>query len=110
MMFEELQVDNADLLLGRCVHLDTRDVVAKTPDTSKVKHLDLAINVYLGTARNARVAQHLRRGKVHDATVRTHLLRTENIRLGAVIAICQDFFLSRSLINEMTEQQFRIDG
>jgi hypothetical protein len=106
MMLEELQVGRGDELFGRCVHLDTHDVDGHTPDTARLSHLDLAINIYDGTDRRSRMEQYLRHGKVQDASRRTHLLRTEGVWLKDMIPVCERFFRSLRLTNEMILSEF----
>lgn len=106
MMLEELQVGRGDELFGRCIHLDTHDVEGHTPDTARLSHLDLAINIYEGTDRQRRMGQRLRNGKVQDASRRTHLLRTEGLRLQDMIPVCRKFFRSLRLTSEMILSEF----
>jgi len=106
MMLEELQVGGDDELFGRCIHLDTHDVEGHTPDTARLAHLDLAINIYDGTDRQSRMKQHLRNGKVQDASRRTHLLRTEGVGLNDLIPVCERFFRSSRLTHEMISSEF----
>lgn len=106
MMLEELQIGRADELIGRCVHLDSASVDGKTPSTALVSHLDLAINIYEGEDMRQREQQHLRSGKVQDATRRTHLLRTEGVRLQDMIPVCERFFRSVRLTREVVQSEF----
>lgn len=106
MMLEELQVGRGDELFGRCVHLDTHDVQGHTPETARLAHLDLAIQMYDGCASQARLKQYLRNGRVQDASWRTHLLRTEGVLLKDLVPVCERFFLSLRLTREMILSEF----
>lgn len=102
MMLEELPRDDNDngLMVGRCIHLDTRARPGTPMRDARLQHLDLAINVYLGADRAARMADSLQDGKVRDATFRTHLLRVEDVPFPALFGFAQMFFASQILFRE----------
>jgi hypothetical protein len=108
MMVEELadfrEVDG--FLLGRTIHWDTVEPQGKAIDKAKVKHLDLAINLYRGSDAEARMGQNLAHGRVQDATLRTHLLRIEGISASVMLAFAQQFFQSKSLLRDWFNDQF----
>jgi len=106
MMVEEL-TETADHLLGRCIHLDTDALPGTDFDGAAVNHLDLAMNVYEGDARTARMAMHLRNGTVENASFRTHLLRVEGVPLSALLDLATMFFRSTTLTTEWIADQFR---
>ena len=72
-----------------------------------MNHLDLAMNVYEGDARTARMAMHLRNGTVENASFRTHLLRVEGVPLSALLDLATMFFRSTTLTTEWIADQFR---
>lgn len=102
MMIEELTVDDEPngLMVARCIHLDTRAKNGTPMKQATLQHLDLAINVYKGEDRAARVAGSLQLGKVVDATYRTHLFRIENLPFPSLFCIAEMFLKSRCLISE----------
>ena len=102
MMIEELPRPDAEtgLMVAKCIHLDTR-AAAGTPMTDvRLEHLDLAINVYSGAARAARMADSLQNGKVLDATYRTHLYRVEDVPFPALFGFAELFLSSKVLVGE----------
>jgi hypothetical protein len=105
MMIEELpRADESNhSMVGRCIHLDTRAVVGTPMAKARLQHLDLAINVYQGADRAARMAGSLQDGKVRDATCRTHLLRVEDVPFPAVFSFAEMFLKSRILLKEWTD-------
>ncbi|MCA3365609.1 MAG: hypothetical protein INF79_08325 [Roseomonas sp.] len=102
MMIEELPSDDdaSGLMVGRCIHLDTRAVVGTPMLEARLQHIDLAINVYRGEDRPARMADSLQNGKVRDATYRTHLVRVEDVPFPAVFVFAEMFLKSRYLLRE----------
>lgn len=102
MLIEELPRpdDQNELMVGRCIHLDTRDPALTPFAEVTVQHLDLAINVYAGNDRRKRFEQSLQHGKVQDATYRTHLLRIEGIPFVSLFAFCEMFLDSKILLGE----------
>jgi hypothetical protein len=110
MMIEEItDIDNHDLLFGRCIHLDTDSKFGTYFESSVLNHLDLAINIYDGEAAKHRLNDNLASGQVTtDASFRTHLLRVEEIPFKALFGFVVSFFKSQTLINEWFEDQFPI--
>lgn len=102
MMIEELPREDAPngLMVGRCIHLDT-DAPSGTPKSeARLAHLDLAINVYHGSDRAARMANTLQHGKAQDATYRTHLYRIEDVPFPALFVFAALFLKSKTLFGE----------
>jgi hypothetical protein len=66
MMIEELpRADDPNgLMVGRCIHLDTKDPVGTPLKSVRLNHLDLAINVYRDERRLERLSQTLQNGKI----------------------------------------------
>lgn len=110
MMLEEINVRdiNNGFIIGRCIHLDTNDPVGTPFDESILNHLDLAINVYSEATINVRLQETLAKGKIVDASYRTHLLRIENIPFASLFLFAQTFFLSTVLVREWLEDQFQL--
>jgi hypothetical protein len=109
MMIEELpKADDANgLMIAKCIHLDTK-AIAGTPAANVVlNHLDLAINVYRGADRAARMSSSLQDGKVVDATFRTHLYRIENVPFSALFDFAAMFLTSRYLLKEWISDALR---
>jgi hypothetical protein len=102
MMLEELpRADDPNgLMVGRCIHLDTEAPIGTPMAKAPLKHLDLAINVYRGDHRQARMDDSLQNGMVRDATYRTHLYRIEDIPFPALFTFAGMFFKSQVLIGE----------
>lgn len=113
MMIEELSSPNNEnnLLIGRCIHLDTDNSYGDEFTSAIINHLDLAINVYEGGKVESRFNSNLAAGtKVTDATFRTHLFRIESIPLTIVLPYCLMFFQSKSLTGEWISDQFGRDN
>jgi hypothetical protein len=108
MMIEELAIEDGGGLLGRMIHLDS-DCPAGTPaDSCVLNHLDLAINYYLGDARQIRLEQDLSGGgKVVDASHRIHLFRVEGVPLSTVFEYADRYFQSKILKAEWRASQTR---
>lgn len=102
MMIEELPRDDAPngLMVGRCIHLDTHARSGTSKGDARLAHLDLAINVYRGVDRAARIANTLQHGKAQDATYRTHLYRIEDVPFPALFVFAALFLKSRTLLGE----------
>jgi hypothetical protein len=111
MMVEEIvdRRSTREPVLGRCIHWDTEAPVGASPSQARVKHLDLAINVYRGEAADRRLTQSLGAdARVVDATFRTHLLRIEDIPPQALLGFASQFFVSSLLTLEWFEDQFQL--
>jgi hypothetical protein len=102
MMLEELPRadDPNDIMVSRCIHLDTHATVGTPMSEARLQHLDLAINVYRGDRRHARMEGSLQNGRVCDATYRTHLYRIEDIPFPALFTFAGMFFKSGVLLGE----------
>lgn len=112
MMFEEISEYYMDsgILMGLCIHLDSDSPYGTSNTEAQLNHLDLAINFYEGDAVKRRMNTDLSKGKVEDATFRTHLFRIENIPFNAVIAYVVLFFKSKSLVREWLNEQIKNVG
>ncbi|GHE04180.1 hypothetical protein GCM10008024_30330 [Allgaiera indica] len=102
MTIEELPRpdDPNRLMVGRCIHLDTKDPAHTPLSEVTMQHLDLAINVYAEEDRSKRFKESLQFGKVQDATFRTHLFRIEAIPFVSLFSFCEMFLQSRVLLSE----------
>lgn len=109
MMIEELPRpdDSSGLMIGRCIHLDSRDPAFTPLGEVKMQHLDLAINVYEGEDRKKRFDGSLQNGRVHDATFRTHLFRIEGIPFSSLFLFSAMFLESKVLIGEWVNDLVR---
>jgi hypothetical protein len=108
MMIEELprQDDPNGLMVSHCIHLDTRAPAGTPMADAKLQHLDLAINVYRGDDRAARMSGTLQNGRVQDATYRVHLMRIEDIPFPALFSFSEMFLKSRHLLAEWISELF----
>jgi hypothetical protein len=100
VMVEELPRADDPLMVGRCVHFDTRDPAGTDLAAVVLSHLDLAINVYEGARRQERWDARLADGKVPDASFRTHLFRVEGVPFLRAFDCCRLFFRSAALLDE----------
>ncbi len=57
---------SGNLVLGRCIHLDSTSAVGTPFDKAILKHLDLEINVYHEERASDRLKQHLDKGMTAD--------------------------------------------
>jgi hypothetical protein len=103
---EELQLCHDNLLIGRCIHLDTSALYDTPPSQAQVMHVDLAINVYTGTKIADRMKAHMNDADKVDASFRTHLLRAEGVPFDALMLLSQMFFQSEALKNDLFSDQF----
>lgn len=102
MMVEELSELSSHegrKVVGRCLHLDTLAPQGTPVHKAPVKHLDLAINVFYDEVADQRMAVQMSQGMV-DASVRTHLLRIEDIPFTASLEFARHFFRSDLLLAE----------
>lgn len=108
MMIEELgeKLEYGKYFIGKCIHLDTDDVVGTPYEKATLNHMDLAINVYDKDTFEERKKQTLSSGKVIDATVRTHILRVENVPFTHLPQLAADFLDSRTLYREWMDDMF----
>lgn len=106
MMIEELPKKDEEngLMVGRCIHLDTRDPVGTPLAAVKVSHLDLAVNVYQGRRREERYSQTLKDGKAADASFRTHIFRIEQADFCSVFNFCRLFLRSQLLVDQWIQE------
>jgi len=82
------------------VQLDTRAEIGTPTAQARLQHFDLAINVYTGAQRAARMKDSLQHGKVQDATYRTHFYRIEDIPFPALFTFAELFLRSKVLFSE----------
>lgn len=109
MMIEEL-IEKNGALLGRMIHLDTDAKINSDINQAKLNHLDLALNVYTGDARDSRLSESLAFGeKVTNASFRSHLFRIENIPFTSLFNFARMFFKSKILLSEWFKDQFQIE-
>lgn len=108
MMIEELKDEAVcgKYFLGKCIHLDTDDVVGTAYEDALLNHIDLAINVYDEAAFKTRQKQSLSHGKVTDAIVRTHIMRVDKVPFTHLPQIAADFLDSRILYLEWMNDMF----
>lgn len=108
MMLEELELLRNGLLIGRCIHLDTRAPQGTSPAEAKVLHVDLAINVYAGQKVGERLKAQMNDAEKVKATFRTHLLRTESIPFDVLTLLSFMFFRSHLLRQDLFVNQFSV--
>ncbi len=113
MMVEELKEEKHPFLddryiVGRMIHLDSIED-GNEGLNAKIKHIDLAINLYVGNDADRRVEERLDNGKkIVDATYRSHILRLNNTQLSDVI-LFSTFFESKCLQDEWIKDMFSSD-
>lgn len=108
MMIEEINEKERfnEYYVAKCIHLDTDNDVGTEIDNAVLSHIDLAINVYDKNAFNERKNQSLANGRVVDATIRTHLIRFENVPFRILTNLAYLFFDSQTLTKEWLYDQF----
>lgn len=110
MMVEELKEVKHPFLdeyyiVGRMIHLDSIEDGAKGLN-ARLKHIDLAINLYTNYDATIRVNERLENGgKIVDATYRSHILRLNDAKLSDIIAF-STFFESKCLQEEWIKDMF----
>lgn len=106
MMLEELQTLGDGLMIGRCIHLDTRALHGTAPVDAEVLHVDLAINVFTGLKVAARLASPMHTHEKVEACFRTHLLRAERVPFAVLTMLSDMFFASDVLKADLFRDQF----
>jgi hypothetical protein len=106
MMLEELQTLGEGLMIGRCIHLDTRALHGTAPADAEVLHVDLAINVFTGAKVGERLAAPMHTHEKVAACFRTHLLRAERVPFDVLTMLSQMFFASEVLKADLFADQF----
>lgn len=109
-MLEELSEEEkeSDILVGRCIHLDTDYTSGSNFDGVRLNHLDCAINLYTEESIKHRLEENLANGeKVTKAEPRIHLIRVEDVPFKKLIDIALLFFRSKSLTKEWISYQFK---
>jgi hypothetical protein len=106
MMLEELQMWGDGLMIGRCIHLDTRAPHGTAPRDATVLHVDLAINVYTGAKVAERLTLRMHEKEKVKACFRTHLLRAEGVPFAVLTMLSQLFFESDALKVDLFADQF----
>lgn len=110
MMVEELKEVKHPFLddfyiIGRMIHLDSMDDGGNGLN-AKLKHIDLAVNLYTGNDACSRLNERLENGgKIIDASYRSHVLRVNDTLLSDLIMF-STFFESKCLQNEWIEDMF----
>ena len=110
MSLEELSEESIEdgMLIGRMIHLDAIDSYDTAFEEVRLSHLDLAVNIYRGDSIQDRMNSTLASGKrITDATIRTHLIRANNIMFSDLLEIAQMFFKSKTMVQEWVEWQFQ---
>lgn len=113
MMVEELKEVNHPFIeefyiIGRMIHLDSIED-GEDGLNAKLKHIDLAVNIYTGDDAINRVNERLENGgKIVDATYRSHILRLNDAKLSDIIAF-STFFESKCLQEEWIKDMFTND-
>jgi len=105
-MLEELEQRGDQLLIGRCIHLDTEAPFDTAPGEAKLNHLDLAINVYSGPRVKERLEAQMNDAEKVKTAVRTHLLRIEGVPVQILPLLCLMFFKSHRLRLDLFGNQF----
>ena len=106
MMLEELQTLGDGLMIGRCIHLDTRAPHGTAPVDAEVLHVDLAINVFTGPKVAERLASPMHTHEKVKACFRTHLLRAERVPFAVLTMLSNMFFASNALKDDLFKDQF----
>lgn len=108
MMIEELSEAPVcgKYFIGKCIHLDTDDMVGTPYESSTLNHMDLAINVYDKDTFEKRKEQSLSSGKVIDAKIRTHIMRVEHVSFTHLPQLAADFLDSKTLYLEWMNDMF----
>lgn len=106
MTLEELEVRRDGLLIGRCIHLDTSAPMGIMPSEAKVLHVDLAINVYQGELAATRLSSAMNNAEKVKTSIRTHLLRAEQVPFDVLTLLSFMFFKSRILRQDLFINQF----
>jgi len=108
MMLEELSDyrERDGYVVGRMIHWDTHAPQGTAIDAAELKHIDLAMNFYLGADADQRMSQSLSVGRIQDASSRTHLLRVDGVESKAILLLAQLFMVSESLFCEWLDDQF----
>ncbi|MBT2763380.1 hypothetical protein J7E85_19635 [Paenibacillus sp. ISL-20] len=110
MSFEELSEEAIEdgMLVGRMIHLDAIDSYDTPFEKVRLNHLDLAVNIYRGESIQERMNSTLASGKrITDASVRTHLIRADDIMFSDLLEIANMFFKSKTMIEEWINYQFK---
>lgn len=106
MMLEELQILGDGLMIGRCIHLDSRALHGTAPVDADVLHVDLAINVFTGAKVAERLAAPMHTHEKVNACFRTHLLRAEGVPFAVLTMLSKMFFASSALKIDLFADQF----
>ncbi|MCK4359503.1 MAG: hypothetical protein KAW92_12350 [Candidatus Cloacimonetes bacterium] len=94
-MIEELndKYNSDNILIGKCIHLDSKYFIDTNLNEQEISHLDLAINIYEDSNRKKRLSESLINGKISDADYRIHLFRIEDIPLKTLPIFCLFFLI-----------------
>lgn len=101
-LIEDLSDKNGanEILIGKCIHLDSKSFNDDKIDEQILDHLDLAINVYESDNRALRLNETLCDGKITDANYRTHFLRIDNVPIKSLPVFLHLFLTGTTLTNK----------
>ncbi len=110
LMIEEVgwEDEQREILRGLMIHADMHAPRGTPHEEAVLKHIDLAVNYYLGQNARVRMDQSLSDGRVEDATMRMHLFRTEAVTLSSLPGFMILFFKSRCLLAEFLCQYRKV--
>lgn len=103
MMIEELSIED-NILIGRCIHLDSHDPVGTDFFEITLNHIDYAINVY--GENHDRLNFRIDKKEKYDADLRGHLFRIENYPLEKLPNLAYLLFKSKLLTEEWATNTF----
>jgi hypothetical protein len=106
IMVEELCEDGENLV-GRCLHADVVAPAGASPLNYAAEHIDIAVNYYFRERAIERNQARLDLGQKVEASVRTHLARSDGAPFEMVFAIASSFFRSELLVKEWLDQEGR---
>ena len=103
MMIEELSIEN-NVLVGRCIHLDSNDQYGTSFFDVILNHIDYAINVY--GENHDRLETKIDKKEKYDAVVRGHLFRIENYPFKQLPDLVYMLFKSKLLTEDWAMKTF----
>lgn len=104
MMIEELSIEN-EILIGRCIHLDSQDPVGTSFFEATLNHIDYAINVY--GENQERLNYRLDKNEQFDASIRGHLFRIDNYPFKKLPDLVYLLFKSKLLTEDWATATFK---
>ncbi|MFA6648450.1 MAG: hypothetical protein WCS32_07410 [Candidatus Izemoplasmatales bacterium] len=103
MMIEELSFED-EILVGRCIHLDSLNPVGTNFDDVILEHIDYAINIY---GKNYdRLESRLDKKEKFDAVLRGHLFRIEKYPFYQLPKLTYLLFKSKLLTEDFATKTF----